>query len=159
MDKKLLPLYIYSIKVCSKKDIPEKILKDKVNKKFSNKFSNLDISYVFDVLKKENYINDERFTENFINWRKCYMPRGKSLIYNELLQKKVSSKVIDKLINILITEKDEYEMCMNLANKKYLMLEDLNIEIGIKKEKLLKFLMNKKFSYNISLFSVNKLFK
>jgi regulatory protein len=156
MDQKLLKVYLYSIKICSKKDIPEKLLRDKIKFKF-NDYSESNIEFTINILKKENYINDKRFTENFINWRKNYMPRGKSLIYKELIQKKVSSEIINQVINSLITDEDEKNMCLIIAQKKYLTLENIEIPNQNKKEKLLKFLLNKQFSYEVIMNSINKI--
>ncbi len=105
---------------------------------------------VLDRLESLNYINDERFAEKWIKDRLNLKPRGKNLIRKELKEKGINKKIIDKLINIYISENVERKMALKLAKK---WLEKKEYKKNIDKIKLQRYLYGKGFNryiiYNV----------
>src|SRR6056297_2199099 len=95
---------------------------------------------VLDRLESLNYINDERFAEKWIKDRLNLKPRGKNLIRKELKEKGINKKIIDKLINIYISENIERKMALKIAKK---WLEKKEYKKNIDKIKLQRYLYGK----------------
>lgn len=147
MPENIRILYSYALKILSGKEIPEKLVQEKIQKKYKES-SFEDISVILEILKKEKFIDDNRYCDNFIYWRKENMPRGKNMIVQELIQKKISVSLAQEKCEELISYTDEYNMCIKLAEIKFLRLSNIE-DIYKKKEKLFRFLAGKMFSFSI----------
>ncbi len=175
-------IYGFALKKLGANDIPEKQLYDKLIEKFITKKSSYNsiqreysddseeiyekITEIIELLKSQKYLDDIRFCENFIRWRKEAMPRGKYMIIQELIQKKIESNTATELCNKHISYNDELQMCETLLlpkykklQQKYLFPAELNKEINTElntdeihhkiKQKLFFYLAGKQFSYSL----------
>jgi len=148
MSPESLPLYTFSLDLLSRRDIPETLLLQKIQKKYPSS-SHEEQQCVISRLKQERYIDDIRFIENFVRWRIEEFPRGKLVIVQELKQKMVDLCTINQVIDTLIPYEKEYEMCMNLVQKKVSLLNLSPPFDKKKKEKLVRFLASKGFSFDL----------
>lgn len=148
MNSASIPLYTFALYLLSGKDIPEALLLQKIQKKYPSSLPE-EQHEVMDTLKQEGYIDDVRFTENFVRWRREELPRGKSVIAQELRKKMVDADTIDRVIEDLIPPEKEYEMCAFLTQKKASLLEYASSVDYKKKEKLTRFLVSKGFSFSL----------
>jgi regulatory protein len=71
---------------------------------------------IADLLEKD-YLNEQRFAEMWIRSRKNHHPRGRKLIYKELKDKGVASKIINSALNEHLSREKEFEMASYLMNK------------------------------------------
>ena len=179
-------IYGFALKKLGANDIPEKQLQDKLIEKFITKKSsynsiqkkNLEnqeaiheeiyekITEIIELLKSQKYLDDIRFCENFIRWRKEAMPRGKYMIIQELIRKKIESNTATELCNKHISYNDELQMCETLLlpkyrklQQKYLFTAEPNKEVNNElntddiqhkiKQKLFFYLAGKQFSYTL----------
>ena len=178
-------IYGFALKKLGANDITEKQLYDKLIEKFITKKSSYNsiqreysdysndseeiyekITEIIELLKSQKYLDDIRFCENFIRWRKEAMPRGKYMIIQELIQKKIESNTATELCNKHISYNDELQMCETLLlpkykklQQKYLFTAKLNKEINTEinteeihhkiKQKLFFYLAGKQFSYSL----------
>lgn len=140
-------IYAYSLRIVGGKEVPEKIVEEKLQKKFPEN-SEDEILEIIEILKREKFIDDERFIENFIHWRKNNMPRGKRMICNELIRKKINISLAQEKCEQLISYDDEYKMCISLAKYKISSYKNIDDEYK-KKEKLFRFLASKQFSFSL----------
>jgi len=147
MPENLKKIYLYAVKLLSGKEIPEKLVQEKIQKKFTES-TDEEIFKILEILKKEKFIDDKRYCENFIYWRKENMPRGKNMIFQELIRKKISIPLAQKKCEELISYTDEYKMCKKLAKIKVLQFTHIE-DIYKKKEKVFRFLAGKMFPYSI----------
>ena len=137
--------YIYSL--FAQKDIPRKKVIEKIQKKFpQSHFSQ--IEEVVEVFTSNNIIDDFRFAENFIRYRKSSMPRGKKMIENELRKHGIDSSNIEKALLENYSDQDEEKSCSFLLQHKWGTYSS-DIDIHKKKEKLFRFLLSKGFSFGL----------
>ncbi|MFH1667040.1 MAG: regulatory protein RecX [Elusimicrobiota bacterium] len=103
----------YSAK--TEKEIIDKLSKKKFNDKVLDSAA---IKLTMDELKAHNFINDERFTKDFIQ-AKLESGNGLELIKERLLQKGIDKKLIKQSIQELdLTEEKEYLFAEKLFAKK-----------------------------------------
>src|SRR3990167_11216420 len=89
----------------SKKDV-EKKLKEK-------NISGENISNIISLLEKNNYLNDRKFTLNWLRYRMENKPLGRRSLEYELREKGVDSEIIkDSLDEVYTGEFDEYEVAV-----------------------------------------------
>jgi len=81
------------------------------------------VSQIIKELFEYKYLNDEEFTEAYINDRINFNPRGSFLIKKELKEKGIAENIISEKMKELLPEKKELEMAKKTAKKK---LEILN---------------------------------
>jgi len=93
----------YSRRLISIRPRSEKELRDRL---FQKRFKREIILKVISCLKKENEINDLYFAKLWIESRIINNPRSSRLLKKELMQKGVSSSIIDTILSE-ITEKDD----------------------------------------------------
>ncbi|NPA52293.1 MAG: regulatory protein RecX [Aquificae bacterium] len=119
-----------AFKLISKRDYFSGELKRKLLQKG---FEEKDIDEVIDFLVKEEYIHDEKLKERY---KELAIQKGKSKL---ALKKKLYQKGIEALE---LSYEEELQSALNLLNNKY------------KKEKefksILKFLINRGFSYSVA---------
>ncbi len=158
-------MYTFALSKLSARDIPEQKLYDILYKKYCNTKTipntpseqKAIITEVIEHLKSQKYINDERYCENFIRWRKESMPRGKYMIIQELIIRKIPCSLAKEMCNTYISDTDEYHMCEQLFQQKikkltqrYTTIHNTDTTDEIKhriKSKLFQFLASKQFSY------------
>ena len=136
----------YSIRLLSSRDYPEKILEEKIQKKFSSAEKE-EIQKVINFLKEKKYIDDERTAENFVRYRREYFPRGRMMIEQEMWKKKFSAEVIAKAIQDHFTPEQEKKCCLDLLQKKLPSIQSKEENVAKQKEKLFRFLAGKGFNY------------
>lgn len=101
-------------------------------------------------LKELGYLNDEKFAGSWLESRKLSF-KGKYAIQKELKQKGVAEEIIKKTISRYRT-KDEFKIALELAKKKMRTLlskskTNLFPSAFLQKQKLLRFLANRGFSW------------
>ena len=174
-------IYGFALKKLGANDIPEKKLQDKLEEKFiknQKKYTQYNeydphknqeildkISEIITLLKSQKYLDDIRFCENFIRWRKEAMPRGKYMIIQELILKKIDEVTATQQCEKHISDQDEYEMCnilfqqkkdkllLKYNTKEYTTPQNKKLteyEIQqIMKQKIFAFLRGKQFPYSL----------
>lgn len=108
------------------------------------------IALVIAKLKDYNYINDDLLVKNYVNYEK---KRSKKDLSYRLKQKGVSDYIISKYIDT-IDDDSEYARCEQVAEK-YASKKEKTIE---NKNKTIKYLMGKGFSFEDSKRAANKIF-
>lgn len=103
------------------------------------------INQALDYLEEQDYLNDQRFAENWIKSRLRYKPRGPYLIKKELSQKGVDISIQKELISSLITPEVEYRLARQLLDK-WLNRKKKKDDIS---DKMYRYLLNKGFSSSI----------
>jgi len=174
-------IYGFALKKLGANDIPEKKLQEKLEEKFiknQKKYTeyaeyNPDknqeilskILEIITLLKSQKYLDDIRFCENFIRWRKEAMPRGKYMIIQELILKKIDNITATQQCEKHVSSQDEYKMCnvlfqqkkakleLKYYTKEYITPQNKKLtkdEIQqIIKQKIFAFLRGKQFSYSL----------
>ncbi len=104
-------IYNASIRYLSRYNASEKQLKEYLKRKFSQKIEQFDEKSLLAIekLKKENFLNDNRFTENKI---RIYLESGKSFYYikMKMLEKGISEQTLGEEITKLEKDKEELEL-------------------------------------------------
>ncbi len=164
-------IYAFALGKLASTDIPQQKLRTKLEEKFITKNKRISsspsfqeqkekisekINSIIETLLSQKYLDDNRYCENFIRWRKAAMPRGKYMIIQELITQGIPSEIAIESCNIYISHHDEAQMCETLLVKKYEILQQKyhskreysSHEIqNIIKQKLFSFLAGKHFSY------------
>ncbi len=114
-------------------------------------FSDDVIVEVVSFLEKKFFLDDEEFARLWVNER--LLSKGLSLmkIKCELKLKGISEEIIQKVLSEI--EVDELENAFNFLSKKFSRVMDKNF---LDKERLLRKLVMKGFSYKVSEKAVNK---
>lgn len=102
------------------------------------------IDDMIESLKKDNFINEERFIRNFIQGKMNARQWGKMKIKNELLRKGINENIINTYIEEI--EEDPYLENLNSSIEKWLRINQLNQETY---PKLYRHLLSKGFESNI----------
>jgi len=111
------------------------------------------INYIIKILQKDNYLNDLEFANWWVENRIQFSPRGHFLIVQELKQKGIQDKTINKALEMQSIDRNEEKIALELGRKKKRILGDItNIK---NKKRFLSFLMRKGFDYTIT----NKVYK
>ncbi|MCR4663472.1 MAG: recombination regulator RecX [Endomicrobiaceae bacterium] len=103
-------LYLISQKSYSKKSLSDKLL--------SRGFEKEDIEKVITRFIELNYINDEIFAQNLVDY---LQNRGKGPFYikNELKQHNIDSEIISKVMDSAKEEKESYLQIIDIMKKKF----------------------------------------
>jgi regulatory protein len=101
------------------------------------------IPTIINELRAENFLNDERFAEDFARGKFRIKHWGKNKIRLSLQQKRVKQEYIDRAI-LKLDEEDYTESLKTLATKKYKLFPE-NLSTYEKKVKLYQFLLSKGF--------------
>ena len=103
------------------------------------------INKALDELQTVDLVNDENFTRQFIQNEIQLRPVSRRLLIQKLLQRGISKELYDPLLEELFSESLEQEMLQTLTRK---FLRTHTKDTGQKKrEKLLRFLQGKGFSW------------
>ena len=106
-------------------------------------------------LKKQKYIDDEAYSEAFINNKVNISKDGKRKIKEALYNKGIDKQIIDEKLQE-VTEEDEIKRACLLGAKKLRTIKEEDI---LKKRiKLANYLINKGFEYSSVKKAVSKLF-
>lgn len=133
----------YALNVISKAQKSRKELNDKMKQKGINENSR---EQVLLRLEELNYINDEKYALDFVQYYSPY--KGKLRLKAELNQKGIPHEFIE---NALETLENEVESCHLLAEK------FVRNKIEFDKNKLIRHLMTKGFTYDIIKEAINLL--
>jgi len=131
-------LRLLSIRSRSVIELEEKLLEKKYHQN--------EVKKVIDDLVKLELLNDEKFTEDWINHRLNFSLLGKRRIFLELRKKKVNTEIIDKKLS-KINQKEEFNKALELAERKILTYKDK--DKYKKRQKLISFLLRKGYSWEI----------
>ncbi|RCW51512.1 MULTISPECIES: regulatory protein RecX [unclassified Halanaerobium] len=123
----------------------ERTVKEMQDRLFKKGFNNDVIEQTINYLLENDLINEDRFAEQWIRSRINNHPRGKKLIYRELLKKGLNRSLIDKALNKYLSPEQEIEMAKTLI-KKWLRKHKEEDKGSLK---LKNYLSNKGFSYDI----------
>ena len=139
-----LKLYLQKAQnLCSKKEICCYDIRIK-QKKWE--LSNQDISLIITQLVENNFIDETRYSEAYANDKFRFNKWGKIKIQYELKKRNISSSNINNALN-KIDEKEYITTLKELLQKKSAELK--NIDKFQKKQKLLRFVLNKGYEPEI----------
>ena len=102
---------------------------------------------VLDYLKENGLVNDESFTRNWISYMIKLKPMGRFRAIYELKKKGIKSELAEKVCNKLISYDIEEGLAIKAAKKKFDSLKEYDKDI--KKRRLLNFLKNRGFNFDI----------
>ncbi|MDD3627469.1 MAG: RecX family transcriptional regulator [bacterium] len=136
--------YDTALKLLSIKRLSETEIK---NKLYLREYPENVIDEIINKLKEYNFINDESLIESVIRLMMEQEHAGFLKIKKKLIERGLSSKIIEVKLNELYTEEYEEEAIQELISKKIKTYSDKLPEIK-KKEKLLLYLQNKGFLRN-----------
>ncbi len=105
----------YSMKLLTRQNYFEKALLEKLKQK---EYSEEDIAYALDKLKKYNYIDDTKLTEGFVKDKKRFSKKGPQYIAQALRMKGIDYETINQTLQENYSEEEEVENCMSAALKK-----------------------------------------
>lgn len=108
------------------------------------------IENVFEKLLSYNFINDEKYAKNYVDYAKKYKKHGKTKILFTLKQKRISSSILN---NIDFDSDIELQYALALGEKK---LKSLQNDVK-KKDKLYRYLLSKGYEPSICLKVINNL--
>lgn len=103
---------------------------------------------VFEKLKEYNFINDEKYAINYVEYAKKYKKHGKTKILYSLKQKGISSSILN---NLDFNDDVELEYAIKLGEKKLSTLQN----IDRKKDKIYRYLLSKGYKSDICLKVIN----
>ncbi len=118
----------------------------------SNKLKSKDyhhhiIEKTIDWLKEKNLVNDQEFSEMWINDRINHKPSGVIKLRQELHHKGIDSEIIENTIHFFFkTEEDELSLAYRLIQSKKNSLSAKNIELDSRK--VINLLKSRGFSYH-----------
>ncbi|MBH18938.1 MAG: hypothetical protein CL851_00760 [Crocinitomicaceae bacterium] len=144
--------YIFLSNKCSKKEFSSREAL-KACSKFKLKI--VDKNNLINELKKQNFINHERFSKAFVHDRFNFYRWGRNKIIHHLKQKGIEEFYIQKAIES-ISDDLYYKLLSEEAIKKY---HTMKAPIDFQsKQKLMKFLYQKGFETELVYNEVEKLF-
>ena len=133
-----------AMNLLQKRDYTEHKLRDKLREgMYSEEVIDDAISY----LKSYKYIDDERFARDYIAYQMNL--RSRNRIKQDLIQKGVSSDIIERLLSEAYTEEDndpELALCVSLLKKKHYDPDSITFE---EQQKLMAFLYRKGFGRDV----------
>lgn len=117
------------------------------------------IKLVLNELKEKSFIDDQIFTNHFIEEKLKRKRWGKNKIRAALFSKGVSASIIDEVFQYFDSEVDQNLAALELAKKKYENLKKREADNRKLKQKLISFLLSRGFEYEVSVEAVNKIIK
>jgi regulatory protein len=78
-----------------------------------------DVDEVLARLKETGYLNDERFAERFVDWRKDQEGLGKARVMRDLMARRVAPAVAKKAAESAYQKADEIAMIEKFLERKY----------------------------------------
>lgn len=103
----------YSLGLLAKRDYTEQRIKEKF---FEKKYSEEEIAESLKWLKEKDFINDDRFTENYVKCRILNIKTGKQKLYFKLKQLGIGKELIEKHLRA-VKEEDELEKAKELSKR------------------------------------------
>jgi len=104
----------YSYKILSLKDFTEFEIKEKLKKKC---FTEDVINEIIETLKEKKFIDDKRFTQNYVKDSFELKGYGKKRIYYNLVQKKIEQNIIEEELEFINDDLEEKKI-IEIINKK-----------------------------------------
>ncbi|MFA5157661.1 MAG: regulatory protein RecX [Patescibacteria group bacterium] len=138
MKQKLKPLeYAFYLLELRDRSIGE--MEEKLRRK---EFSDEEISNILEFLISKEFLNDQRFAENFVRFKKSVKPVGRYYLQQKLMAKKISKEIIEKTLAENIDETSEIVELVErwLAKNKEISKEKLY-------EKLTRHLLSRGFEW------------
>lgn len=133
-------LRILSRRIHSEKEVRQKLQKKDISLKAVNQ--------VIEFLTDRQYLNDNLFTERFVEERFFHKKYGFNRIKNELRLKGVSTSVIDSVLTAYKSENSEIDIAVQKAEKKLQYYKRMKkYDQFTLKQKLTSFLVNRGFSF------------
>ena len=130
--------------LCSKKEYCCSELLEKLDKTMLTK---LEKQKLIDSLKKDGYVNEERYIQAFVHDKLKLNKWGKQKIRYALLSKKLDEKLVDKILNEVMSEQEYIHLFLPIARTKWTSIKADN-EFS-KKNKLIQYLRQKGLEYSI----------
>ncbi|NOZ63106.1 MAG: hypothetical protein GXO74_15755 [Calditrichaeota bacterium] len=131
-----------------------KILSHRDRSEYEMRRRLLDVGYeekivelVMSDLQRLGLIDDKKFARLFARTKMATKPMGKFLLKRELKQKGIAEELIEKTIAEIYREKDEFQVALQLANKKKRQFKSL--EEAKAKKKVSDFLARRGFSWDV----------
>lgn len=141
--------YNKALELLTLKDYTSFEIKTKLNKKG---YEDDVIENVIYKLIDYNFINDERYANNYLDYSLKYKKHGKNKIIYSLRQKGINKSILSSLN---FDNNKEYEYALILGEKKFNKLtEDKN-----KKEKIYRYLLSRGYNIGVVLKVIETLFK
>lgn len=134
-------LYNKALKFLSYRPRSEKEMRDYLEKKGGDTKI---VEEITGKLKKQNLVDDYAFTTWWIEQRSRFRPKGKHLLWLELLKKGIKKEIIE---DSLFSEKEELDLAKKAARKKvksYKNLESLEF-----RQKMTAFLARRGFNWEV----------
>jgi regulatory protein len=100
------------------------------------------VNEVVEKLKEYDYLDDERFAEEFILSRIKNKPRGKNILLSELMSKGINKEIALEKLEKLV--EDEYDILRRVYVKKF-----REQKIGMRDNKKIDFLRRKGFNWDL----------
>lgn len=101
---------------------------------------------IIEDLKRENFLNDERFAEDYARGKFRMKNWGKKKIKLFLLQKKISEPIVERALSLI--DEDEYEGSLQKLAQKRVDKFSASLSDFEKKGKLYQYLLSKGFESN-----------
>lgn len=98
--------------------------------------------FVIKKLLEYEYLNDEKYAQLFVESRIKYKPRGKNILYGELISKGVSKDIVEKVLSEMLG--DEYAILVSTYRKRF---KDQSISLEDRKK--IDFLRRKGFNWDL----------
>jgi SOS response regulatory protein OraA/RecX len=92
-------------------------------------------------------VNDETFTQQFIQNELNLRPGSKRLLRSKLIQRGIKSEIFEPILDKFYEKQDEGEIALQIANK--FLKTQRSIKRDRQKEKLVRHLLNKGFDWEI----------
>lgn len=100
------------------------------------------IQQVLDFLEYYNYLDDTQFCRLWIEDKMRFHPCGRQKMKMELRKKGIAVAVIEEILAEIYSEKEEYEIALRLAEKRYREDDDSELQ----RAKIGRYLYSKGFS-------------
>jgi regulatory protein len=107
------------------------------------------INEVINNLLQENYLNDANYAEVFINSMKNYKTWGRFMIQKKMYEKKLPQELINKSLNIFLTNQEEEEIAIRFLTKLYSDLSEIRSLAYDEKQALKRKLLSRGFGMDI----------
>ncbi len=149
-NQNLLRAYNASMKFLASRARSIKEVKDNL---YIKKFSPDIISEIILLLEEKNFLNDKAFASEFVSTREKIRPKSKFALKYELKKKGISDSIIEKAIESI----DENESALAAVEPK--LFTWLKLDPEKMKNKMMNFLKNRGFSWEISSAIYTKIIK
>lgn len=103
------------------------------------------IGTVISELKSLKFINDENYTELFIDNMKRFKFYGMFMMKKKLMEKKVPMPIIEKQLAELVSEEDEYTIAKRYVEKNFGKLSEVRQLAREEKQKIMSRLLTRGF--------------